>query len=127
MVRLARWCWLVVLIAATHPAGPIACLYLAAQETEQTSKQVASLKDQLEKGLRARRPIEFQFVQRIAELVETKQLSREFVLSTFNYTVRRYAKRKYLVTYFEQILRQRAAKDKITALDGIPTTIPKLP
>lgn len=85
--------------------------------------QVASLKDQLEKGLRARRPIEFQFVGQIVQLVNSGVLSREMVLGSFSWTLKKYSRRKYLVPYFEQHLRQRAARAGITALNNIPSTL----
>jgi hypothetical protein len=93
---------------------------------EQTGEPVASLRDQLEKGLRARRPVEVQFVRRVAQLVDQRQLSLELVQGTFSWTVKKYRTKKYLVPHFEQVLRQRAAKEGITALNNVPTTLPRL-
>src|SRR4051812_2621522 len=41
------------------------------------------LKTQLEKGLLARRPVEFQYIQQIVTLVEAGQLPRDMVTTTF--------------------------------------------
>ena len=41
------------------------------------------LKTQLEKGLRARRPVEFQYIDQIMKLVEDGKLPRSLVTSTF--------------------------------------------
>lgn len=98
----------------------------AAQGVEESGARVASLKDQLEKGLRARRPVESQFVATVAQLVNQEQLSRELVQGSFSWTLKKYRNRKYLVPYFEQILRHRAAKAGNTALDDVPSTFPKL-
>jgi hypothetical protein len=98
----------------------------AALADDVASGEVALLKDQLEKGLRARRPIEFQFVRTVAQLVENGQLPRELVLGTFSWARHKYRDRKYLVPHFEQALRQRAAQEKITVLNNVPSTLPKL-
>jgi hypothetical protein len=97
-----------------------------AQSLEESAKEVAPLKDQLEKGLRARRPVEFQFVRRVAQLVDNKQLSLELVQGTFAWTRKKYPTKKYLVPHFEQALRLRAAVADITVLDNVPTTLPKI-
>jgi len=110
----------VVVDLATRQVGQ------AAQNKDATGSGVASLKDQLEKGLRARRPVEFQFVRRVAQLVDSGDLTVQFVQGSFSWTVKKYEKRKYLVPYFEQVLRQRAKAEKITVLDNIPTTFPSL-
>jgi hypothetical protein len=99
----------------------------AGQTSESSAQPVASLKDQLEKGLRARRNVEIQFVARVAQLVDQGLLSKEFVQGTFTYTLKKYRHRtKSLVPYFEQVLRQRATKDGNTALNNVVTTLPAL-
>jgi hypothetical protein len=93
------------------------------QASDATAEPVASLKDQLQKGLRARRAVEFQFIGQVSQLVDQGRLSKEFVQGTFSYTLKKYRKKKSLVPYFEQVLRQRATKDGNTALNNIPTTL----
>ena len=95
-------------------------------QTDSSSSPVAPLKDQLEKGLRARRAVEFQFVARVAQLVDEGQLSKEFVQGSFSWTLKKYRQKKALVPYFEQTLRQRATKEGLTALNNVPTTLPEL-
>ena len=68
---------------------------------------IAELKDQLNSGLKARRPQEFAFIGRVVEMVENRQLPLELVQSTFQWA--RF-KKPYPYPYFESGLRVRAAK-----------------
>jgi hypothetical protein len=67
----------------------------------------SSLKDLLEKGLRARRPEEFQFIARVVRKVDEGGLPKEVVQSTFLWARR---KPTYPFQYFEQALKLRAAE-----------------
>jgi hypothetical protein len=67
--------------------------------------QIADLREQLEKGLRARRPEEFAFIARVVEFVESGQLSSQLVRETFQWARR---KRPYPYPYFERAMRLRA-------------------
>ena len=54
------------------------------------------LKTQLEKGLEARRPVEFEYVAKIVKLVEEGKLPRKLVASTFVWARRKpYLKLQY--------------------------------
>lgn len=68
---------------------------------------VATLKDQLEKGLRCRRPVEFAFVGKVIDLVNQRKLPVPLVTGTYDYARR---KQPYPFPYFEAALRARAAK-----------------
>jgi hypothetical protein len=48
-----------------------------------------SLEDTLRFGLRARRPIEVQYVQAVAQLTEKGDLPRSYVLASFDYARKR--------------------------------------
>jgi hypothetical protein len=63
------------------------------------------LKTQLEKGLYARRPVEFAYIAEIIRLVEEKKLPRELVTTTFVW-----ARRKPVMKlqYFQFALQTRA-------------------
>ena len=63
----------------------------------------ATLQDELEKGLRARRPEEFAFLRRVVKLVEDGQLSLELVRGTFDWARRRRPIVPY--PYFERALK----------------------
>jgi hypothetical protein len=63
------------------------------------------LKAQLEKGLRARRPVEFQYIAEIVKLVEQGKLPRDLVDSTFVYARHR---RSRQIQIFQFVLRSRA-------------------
>ena len=76
-----------------------------------SSAQVATLKEQLESGLRARRPQEFAFIQRVVTMVDRKQLPLKVVKSTFQWARR---KKPYQYPFFERALKIRAARLGIT-------------
>ena len=66
-----------------------------------------ALKDQLEKGLKARLPREFAFIDRVVKMVDNQQLPLDLVQSTFLWAR---VKKPYPFPYFETGLRTRAAK-----------------
>ena len=76
------------------------------------SGRVASLRDQLKAGLRARRDVEFKFIEDVVKLVEQRKLPVKLVVETF-----RYARRKrtgYPFQYFQRALALRAARVGVT-------------
>ncbi|MCA9179645.1 MAG: hypothetical protein KDB14_34555 [Planctomycetales bacterium] len=75
---------------------------------------VAGLKDTLEKGLRARVSDDFAFIAVVVSMVETNQLPRSMVTGTFNWVRKNRSHKKYMVPYFEQVLRSRAAQAGIS-------------
>jgi len=70
--------------------------------------EVADLKDQLEKGLKARRDEEFRFVATVVAMVESKHLPLDLVQSTFLWARKKAKYNRYPFPYFEQALRERA-------------------
>lgn len=90
-----------------------------AQETNGTNgtsgaQVVTDLKTTLEKGLRCRRPVEFDFVHKVVQLVEQGTLPKKLVLTTFDW-----ARKKpdhYQATYFMFAMRERAKKLGINSL-----------
>ena len=75
--------------------------------------EVADLKQQLEKGLRARRPEEFQFVDLVVKMVGNDTLPLALVRSTFLWAKKKAITTRYPFPYFERALRVRAAKQGI--------------
>jgi hypothetical protein len=73
-----------------------------------------SLKDQLEKGLKARLPQEFAFIARVVDMVDKQQLPLELVQGTFLWAREKGKRTRYPFPYFERGLRERAAKLGIT-------------
>jgi len=71
---------------------------------------VADLKQQLEKGLKARRPQEFAFVALVVDMVDEDKLPLSLVKSTFLWARKKAASTRYPFPYFERALRVRAAK-----------------
>lgn len=72
--------------------------------------QVAGLKDQLEKGLKCRRPQEFAFVAAVVAKVDNGDLTRQIVVETFAYARKKATKvgHKYAFPYFARALEERA-------------------
>lgn len=69
-----------------------------------------TLQEELEKGLKARRPEEFEFIARVVQMVEKKQLPLDLVKSTFLWARKRTRFERYPCVFFERALRLRAAK-----------------
>lgn len=69
-----------------------------------------SLKDTLEKGLRARRPEEFQYLARVVQKVERQELPLELVMSTFQWARQKTKHANFPFPYFVRALRERAAR-----------------
>lgn len=72
------------------------------------SGQVASLKDQLRAGLKARRTVEFKFIDDVVRLVEQRKLPVKLVLETFQYARRK--RTGYPFQFFQRALSLRAAR-----------------
>jgi len=73
------------------------------------------LKTQLEKGLRARRPVEFQYISEIIQLVESGDLPRTLVTTTFVWARKQPTRQ---LQYFQFALQTRAK--------GLPVKLPDL-
>ncbi len=71
---------------------------------------VTDLKDQLNAGLRARRPEEFRFIANIVQMTQQGRLPIKLVLSTFHYVRTKKKDEKFPFVIFERALRIRAAK-----------------
>ena len=72
------------------------------------AEQLPTLKEELRYGLRARRPRELAFLDRVVELVENGQLSRSLVRGTLAWARQRNAHQPF--PYFEFGLRIRAKR-----------------
>jgi hypothetical protein len=72
------------------------------------------LQSQLEKGLRARRPVEFAYIAEIVDLVDSGELPRDLVTSTFGWA-RRKSNRQ--LQYFQFALQARAKGLKVQLPD----------
>ncbi|HEY1066629.1 MAG TPA: hypothetical protein VGE52_10985 [Pirellulales bacterium] len=67
--------------------------------------ETITLQATLEKGLRCKTPEEFKYIEKISRYVENGKISRELVLSTFDWAR---DKPKNQVRYFDRGLRERA-------------------
>lgn len=93
----------------------VACLAGAATARAQTSRvnptspyvQI-TLRQQLQQGLKCRRPIEFQFVNHVADLVEQGKLPLDLVNITFDWSRKRNPHIPFV--YFQQSLTMLATK-----------------
>jgi hypothetical protein len=87
--------------------------HVAAQQSDSSpgvSGPTVDLRIQLEKGLKARLPREFAFIDHVIGMVDSNQLPRDLVQSTFLWAR---AKKPYPFPYFENGLRLRAARQGI--------------
>ncbi len=73
------------------------------------------LETQLQKGLRARRPVEFQYIREIVKLVEEGKLPRKLVITTF---LRAQQRHRHPLQYFQLMLAARSR--------GLDVTLPNL-
>ncbi len=95
-----------------------ACLLIAAFSAGIAGAQIqvnptspyvqVTLKEQLEKGLKCRRPLEFQFVDHVAKLVERGKLPLDLVNICFDWSRQRSNHIPFV--YFQQSLRMLAAQ-----------------
>ena len=76
----------------------------------QTPNNPPTLRETLANGLKARRPREFQFINRVVAMVQNKQLPLDLVQSTFQWARKKTRFKRYPFQFFERGLIQRAAK-----------------
>ena len=72
--------------------------------------EVSSLKDTLEKGLKARRPEEFAFIAKVIDLVEQGKLTEKLVRGTFRWAQRQDDHKPF--PYFERAIKLRAKNEE---------------
>ncbi len=72
------------------------------------SGRVASLKDQLNSGLKTRRDVEKQFIDNVVRLVQTGKLPVKLVVETMQYARKKPTKHPF--QYFQRALALRAAR-----------------
>ncbi|MEQ8786956.1 MAG: hypothetical protein RIC55_11680 [Pirellulaceae bacterium] len=106
-MRLIRTAALIGLLFGCYVLGEIAANALGQTTPGTNAQQVASLKDTLEKGLKARRPLEFEFIDHVAELTTQGKLPLDVVLSTFQWAR---PKKPAPFPYFQRAMQIRAAK-----------------
>lgn len=70
--------------------------------------QVATLKESLKAGLKCRRPVEFEFIDKVVAFVEAGKLPQDLVLNTFDWA--RKQRQDIPFPYFQQALILRAGK-----------------
>ncbi|MEY4177894.1 MAG: hypothetical protein RLY70_1468 [Planctomycetota bacterium] len=68
---------------------------------------IADLEQQLKSGLKARRPVEFEFIKTVVQKVKDDELPIDLVQSTFFWARRR---QPYPYPYFERGLKERAIR-----------------
>ena len=97
-----RRTWIRTLVAAVCSL-PIGGIVIAQDEP----RGVATLTEQLRFGLKARRPVEFEFIDLVVSKVEEKLLPRNMVFGAMTYAQGKNKDRPY--PYFEFSLKKRAA------------------
>lgn len=106
-MRLLRAFVCLLLLASAAAAGDLAAMSLAQTAPGTVSQQLPSLKDTLQKGLKCRRPLEFEFVGHVAELTEDGTLPLDLTLSTFKWAR---PKKPAPFPYFQRAMQIRAAE-----------------
>lgn len=99
---------LLIAVLTWTAALPISTL-VSLQPRTVAAADVADLQDQLEAGLKARRPVEFRFIARVVRMVRDEDLPLKLVLSTFQWA-RKKARKDIPFPYFQRALKIRAAK-----------------
>lgn len=94
----------VIALALAPPAGPPPRAD-EARSTDGGAEEI-SLEDQLKTGLKARRPEEIEFIEDVVRAVNSGQLPRKVVESTYVWAVRR--RQTWPYPAFERALRIRA-------------------
>ncbi|HAY79034.1 MAG TPA: hypothetical protein DCY79_04435 [Planctomycetaceae bacterium] len=107
-MRLAKLSVLftVLLGVAGYCLPPASCL-----QTPCHAAEVADLKEQLEKGLRATQPGQVAFVNKIVQMVKQNRLPRRIVNASFNWARKR--RPSYPFPFFERAIRTLAAREGI--------------
>jgi hypothetical protein len=109
---MKRFCITAVFLALVCCLPPSARLLAASGVS--AGRGTPDLKVMLEKGLRARRKAEFQFIEHVITLVDNGSVPRSLVESTFLWARKEAAaKHSYPFVYFERGLKARAKKLKI--------------
>jgi hypothetical protein len=104
----------IAVILMTLACQPASAVRLQAATGVSAARGTPDLKTTLEKGLRARRKAEFQFIDHIITMVNSGALPRSLVESTFLWARKEAAaKHSYPFVYFERGLKARAKKLKI--------------
>lgn len=97
--------WLTLSISAFSVRLGFADDPLPGNLTPMPGVTATDLEQTLKFGLKARRPVEFQFISDVVQQVKNKQLPIDLVQSTFLWAKR---KKPYQYPYFEKALRVRA-------------------
>jgi len=105
-MRLIRTVVCIGLLVFAYAMGDIAASALAETAPPTNAQQVPSLKDTLQKGLKARRPLEFEFLARVAELTNQGKIPLDVTLSTFKWA----RPKKPPFPYFQRAIQIRAGE-----------------
>ncbi|HXT61248.1 MAG TPA: hypothetical protein VN699_21585 [Pirellulales bacterium] len=105
--------WLAFALVAAGLGTPLAWRQLASADdliTTDRGTTKVSLKVQLEKGLRAMRPQDFEFLAVVLQQVDDGELPRDLVDQAFLWARRQ---RSFRVQYFEKVLRLLAKRQGV--------------
>ena len=104
----ARFVLVFAFVAGLSVAGQLPATASAEGETEGNIK---GLRNTLRVGLRARRDVEFQFIDKVVDHVKHDHLTRKMVLETYTWARKKVGlfRTRYPFPYFEAAMRKRAA------------------
>jgi hypothetical protein len=107
MLRRQFFQWLTFAISALSFRRATAADPLPGSLTPMPGVTAADLEQTLKSGLKARRPVEFEFISVVVLKVKNNELPLDLVQSTFLWARRQ---KPYQYPYFERALRERATK-----------------
>jgi len=122
--RLRAYLILALLVAALSGVTTEAVAQLGKKPPKTNSSVQVTLKQQLEKGLKCRRPVEFEYVEHVVKLVAEEKLPIDTVNIAFAWSRKRNSYRPFV--YFEAALTELAKREGIDILDGTDLTKKKL-
>ena len=102
--------FVLLIVVASLVGTPAILVAQSRPSVRQDAPGGPDLKTTLEKGLKARRPVEFQFIALVVQRVKSGSLPIALVNSTFLWAKRQ---QPYPFPYFERGLRERAKKSGI--------------
>lgn len=98
-------------LTLTVSSGSLHRVHAQTADKSRLNAKTVTLQEMLEKGLQARRPVEFAFIERVVQRVHDGTLPIDLVRGTFDWARN---KRPYPYPYFERALKVRAARQGIS-------------
>ena len=116
MIRVWKACVVVLLVVLAAPRTTSVVTAATSRDVKSGPAVQVTLKQQLEKGLRARRPVEFAFVAEVVQAVEDGKLPIRLVNVSYDWALKQ---PRYPFQYFEFAI-TKVAKQRGVVLHSAP-------